>query len=58
MAAKTRLPAAAQAIAFLAVPGRFSTLLSDDASMLGLTCWSIVLKLRKPRKAFAIVLQV
>jgi hypothetical protein len=38
MAAKTRLAATAQAIGFLAAAGRFSPLLSDDASMFGLAC--------------------
>src|SRR5580704_2414928 len=50
MAAKTRLAATAQAIGFLGEVGPFSTSLSDDASMLGLTCWSIVFKLRNQGK--------
>jgi hypothetical protein len=38
MAAKARRAAAAQAIGFLAAAGRFSTFLSVNASVFGLTC--------------------
>jgi hypothetical protein len=38
MAAKTRLAATTQAIGFLAAAERFSTFLSVNASVFGLTC--------------------